>query len=57
MDYYHATDHVSEFWAPARFQVATGIDYDIHNPHTDGYNQIMIRNWMGRAGFGSGCGW
>jgi len=38
LDRYHATDNVSEFWQPSRFHVATGIDYDIHNPYTDGFN-------------------
>ena len=51
LDWYHATDKVSEFWAPARFHVTTGIDYDIHNPYTDGFNQMMIRTWMAKGGY------
>jgi hypothetical protein len=42
---------VSEFWQPARFQYVSGIDYDIHDPFTDGYNQMMIHNWMAKGGF------
>ena len=52
LDWYHATDNVSEFWAPSKFHVSTGIDYDIHNPYTDGFNQVMIRNWMAKGGLG-----
>jgi solute carrier family 25 oxoglutarate transporter 11 len=50
LDWYHATDNVSEFWSPARFHVTTGIDYDIHNPYTDAYNKAMVSSWMGKAG-------
>lgn len=53
LDYYHAGSYVSEFWQPARFSYATGIDYDVHNPYTDGYNQMMYRNWMAKGGFGA----
>ena len=53
LDYYHNADYVSEFWQPARFSFQTGIDYDIHNPYTDGYNQMMVRNWMAKGGFGA----
>lgn len=53
LDYYHNSDFVSEFWQPARFSFQTGIDYDIHNPYTDGYNQMMVRNWMAKGGFGA----
>jgi hypothetical protein len=44
LDYYHATAKVSEFWQPARYQYSSGIDYDIHNPYTDAYNQILNAN-------------
>lgn len=52
LDYYHATDNVSEFWAPSRFHVTTGIDYDIHNPYTDGPNLMMMKSWMAKGGYG-----
>lgn len=51
LDAYHAGDYTEEFWQPARFSYTTGIDYDIHNPYTDGYNQMMVRNWMAKGGF------
>ena len=38
LDAYHSSDMVSEFWQPARFSYTSGIDYDIHNPWTDGFN-------------------
>lgn len=38
LDYYHAGNYTSEFWQPARYTYSSGIDYDIHNPYTDGYN-------------------
>ena len=53
LDRYHANDYVSEFWQPARFQYQSGIDYDIHNPYTDGFNQMMTTNWMAKGGFGA----
>lgn len=52
LDWYHNADNVSEFWGPARFQAQSGIDYDIHNPYTDGLNQMMLREWMAKGGFG-----
>ena len=30
--------------------VTTGIDYDIHNPYTDGFNQVMLKDWMAKGG-------
>ena len=51
LDWYHNADNVSEFWGPARFQAQTGIDYDIHNPYTDGLNQMMLREWMAKGGY------
>jgi len=53
LDYYHYSDKVSEFWQPARFHYQSGIDYDIHNPYTDGFNQMMVHNWMAKGGFGA----
>jgi hypothetical protein len=53
LDRYHGTDYVSEFWQPARFQYQSGIDYDIHNPYTDGFNHMMTTNWMAKGGFGA----
>lgn len=50
LDYYHASDKVSEFWQPARFHYQTGIDYDIHNPYTDGFNKQMVTQWRARGG-------
>jgi len=51
LDWYHAADKVDEYWQPARFHASSGIDYDIHNPYTDGFNNSMIRNWMAKGGF------
>jgi len=53
LDYYHHSDKVSEFWQPARYHYSSGIDYDIHNPYTDGFNQMMVTNWMAKGGFGA----
>lgn len=50
LDRYHAGNYTEEFWQPARFSFTSGIDYDIHNPYTDGYNQMMVRNWMAKGG-------
>ena len=51
LDYYHASDKVSEFWQPARYHYQSGIDYDIHNPYTDGFNKAMVTNWQAKGGF------
>ena len=51
LDYYHATDKVTEFWQPARFTYQSGIDYDIHNPYTDGFNKVMTSSWSAPGGF------
>jgi len=42
LDYYHAGSMVSEFWQPARFKYQTGIDYDVHDPFTDGFNKLLV---------------
>lgn len=42
LDYYHGGSMVSEFWQPARFKYQSGIDYDIHEPFTDGFNQLLV---------------
>ena len=42
LDYYHGTYNVSEFWQPARFNYAGGIDYDVHEPFTDAFNKMMM---------------
>jgi len=48
LDYYHGSAKVSEFWQPARFHYQSGIDYDIHNPYTDGFNNYMVHNWKSK---------
>ena len=53
LDYYHGSAKVSEFWQPARYMTSSGIDYDIHNPNTDGFNQMMVTNWMAKGGVGA----
>lgn len=53
LDYYHGSAKVTEFWQPARYQYHGGIDYDIHNPYTDSFNQMMVTNWMAKGGSGS----
>lgn len=50
LDYYHGTKNVSEFWQPARFKTQTGIDYDVHEPFTDGFNQFMNSKWSVEQG-------
>ena len=45
LDYYHAGSNVSEFWQPARFNYQSGIDYDVHEPFTDGFNKFMSTKW------------
>lgn len=51
LDRYHSSSMVSEFWQPARYQYQSGIDYDIHEPYTDGFNRMMTTSWMGKGGF------
>lgn len=41
---------MQEFWQPARYYYPQGLDYDIHNPYTDSFNNIMVRNWKGTMG-------
>jgi len=50
LEHYHATNQVQEYWQPARFHYTSGIDYDIHDPYTDGFNRMMIKNWMAKGG-------
>lgn len=50
LDYYYAGKYVTEFWQPARFKAQTGIDYDIHEPYTDGFNLMMNANWSTEHG-------
>ena len=45
LDYYHGGKNVSEFWSPAKHKVQTGIDYDVHEPFTDGFNKYMNSKW------------
>ena len=42
LDYYHGGAMVSEFWQPARFKYQSGIDYDVHEPFTDGFNKLLV---------------
>ena len=53
LDWYHSTDNVSEFWGPARFNTTTGIDFDLHNPYSDAFAQLMLRDWMAKGGMGA----
>jgi solute carrier family 25 (mitochondrial oxoglutarate transporter), member 11 len=52
LDWYHGKSKSAEFWQPARFQYTTGIDYDIHDPYTEGYYKQMATNWMAKGGHG-----
>ena len=45
LDYYHAGSNVSEFWQPARFNFQGALDYDIHDPWTDSFNNQMVANF------------
>jgi len=47
LDYYHSSDKVSEYWQPARFHYAGGIDYDIHNPYTDMHMEQVTYKFRG----------
>ena len=46
LDYYHGAKMVSEFWQPARFNFQSGMDYDIHEPFSDGFNKFMMSKWV-----------
>jgi hypothetical protein len=45
LDYYHGGSNVSEFWQPARFTYQGVLDYDIHAPWTDAFNNQMVSNF------------
>ena len=45
LDWYHGRQMCSEFWQPARFNYQGGIDYDIHEPFSDGFNKFMMSKW------------
>lgn len=45
LDFYHNRSFVSEFWQPMRFSYQGGIDYDIHEPFTDGFNKYMMSQY------------
>ena len=46
LDYYHHSSKVSEYWQPARFHYHSGLDYDIHNPYTDGFNNLLVHSYV-----------
>lgn len=50
LDYYHAKHYDEEFWQPARFHYQTGIDYDIHDPYTDAFNNVLVSSYVGKGG-------
>lgn len=50
LDYYHDGSFVSEFWQPARYNYHGGIDYDIHEPFTDGFNKYMMSQYSNVGG-------
>jgi len=45
LDYYHGGSNVSEFWSPARFNYQGVLDYDIHAPWTDVFNNHAVSQW------------
>ena len=45
LDWYHGRQMVSEFWQPARFNYQGGLDYDVHEPFSDGFNKFMMSKW------------
>lgn len=49
LDWYHHSARVTEFWQPARYHHSAGIDIDIHNPYTDGFNNMLVHNWLGKG--------
>lgn len=42
LDWYHGANMVSEFWSPARFNYQGILDYDIHAPWTDAFNNHAV---------------
>jgi hypothetical protein len=53
LDRYLGSHKQQELWQPARYYYTSGLDYDIHDPYTDTYNNIMVRNWRAPLGFGA----
>ena len=51
LDWYHHSAKVDEYWQPSRYHSHGGIDYDIHNPYTDAFNEMMVHNWVGKTGY------
>ena len=45
LDWYHGRQMCSEFWQPARFNFQGGLDYDVHEPFSDGFNKFMMSKW------------
>ena len=45
LDIYHGQKNVSEFWSPMHFMSHGGINYDIHDPFTKGFNMFMNTKW------------
>ena len=46
LDIYYEMNTQPELWQAATYKTATGIDYDIHNPYTDAFNKLMVRQTM-----------
>lgn len=42
LDWYHNSSRKQEFWQPARYHSALGIDYDVHDPYTSAYDLAMV---------------
>ena len=45
LDRYLGNGLMQEFWQPARYHYPGGLDYDFHDPYTDTYKNILVRNW------------
>lgn len=47
LDYYHGGSYVSEYWQTNKYAWHGGIDYDVHDPYTDGFNKFLTTKWTG----------
>uniref|UniRef100_A0A7S3IUP8 ADP/ATP translocase n=2 Tax=Strombidium inclinatum TaxID=197538 RepID=A0A7S3IUP8_9SPIT len=53
LDIYFDMNKLPELWQPAKYYVHGGIDYDIHNPYTQAFDQLMMRQFMMPIGMDS----
>ena len=51
LDAYYEMNTQPELWVASTYKTAPGIDYDVHNPYTDAFNKLMVRQPI--AGLGN----